>query len=191
MDAFLYSLIKLHSCRPLTVLFVNFKKAMSKVRGPTLVLISAEYTNLLLRVPVHIIGGLGIHATLSCPTIAGCNHLLSIYLLLENQPFVTISLRVPFFSLFFRCVLLKKAFGHCYFFYLLRESTFCFFIISKISCTWWKRLGHILVPIQPVSTFVFLDSIVQVLDSSVYLLFMACFLAKGKLKMTNFYPNSI
>jgi hypothetical protein len=198
MDAFLYSLIKLHSCRPLTVLFVNFKKAMSKVRGPTLVLISAEYTNLLLRVSVHIIGGLWIHATLSCPTIAGCNHLLSIYLLLENQPFVTISLRVPFFFLFFWCVLLKKAFGHCYFFYLLRESTFCFFIISKISsidvyhllhasCTWWKRLGHILVPIQPVSTFVFLGSIVQVLDSSVYLLFMACILAKGKREITNFF----
>jgi hypothetical protein len=102
------------------------------------------------------------------------------------------------FFLFFWCVLLKKAFGHCYFFYLLRESTFCFFIISKISsidvyhllhasCTWWKRLGHILVPIQPVSTFVFLGSIVQVLDSSVYLLFMACILAKGKREITNFF----
>ena len=96
---FSYSLIKLHSSRPLTILFVNFKKAMSKVLGSTLILISAQYSNLLLRVSVHIYWRLiWIHAALFCLTLAGCNHLLSICLLLENQPFVTMFVSAYFLS---------------------------------------------------------------------------------------------
>lgn len=93
---FSYSLIKLHSSRPLTVLFVNFKKAMSKV------LVSINFSSVLEFAVkgfcTHYWGLIWIHAALFCLTLAGCNHLLSIYLLLQNQPFVTIFVSAFFFS---------------------------------------------------------------------------------------------
>jgi len=57
------------------------------------------------------------------------------------------------------------------------------------SCTWWKQLDHILVPIQPVSTFIFLDSIVQVLLFGQYSFLYGILFSKRKREMAIFYPN--
>jgi hypothetical protein len=75
--------------------------------------------NLLLRVSVHIYWRLiWIHAALFCLTLAGCNHLLSICLLLENQPFVTIFVSAYFVFPFLLVLIVKESIWTLVFFFL-------------------------------------------------------------------------
>jgi len=107
---------------------------------------------------------------------------------------------VPIFFFHFLPVrIVKESVWALLFCFLLRICLLfpCFIIISKISSigvyhllhgssTWWKQLGHILVPIQPVSTFIFLDSIVQVLLFGQYSFLSGMLFSKRKREIAIF-----